>query len=45
MKFSQNYDNLKKNEEQFQAVIGASLTVFENLVHFFSENLRTYNTI
>jgi hypothetical protein len=42
MKFSQSYDNLKKNEKQFHAVIGLSLAVFENLSHFFNEDLNSY---
>jgi hypothetical protein len=42
MKFSQSYDNLKKNERQFQSVTGVSLTVFKNLNHFFSEDLKVY---
>jgi hypothetical protein len=42
MKFSQSYSNLKKNEKQFQAVTGVSLAVFENLSHFFNEDLNSY---
>ena len=42
MKFSQSYDNLKKNEKQFHAVIGLPLVVFENLRHFFNEDLNSY---
>jgi hypothetical protein len=42
MKFSQSYSNLKKNEKQFQAVTGVSLSVFENLSHFFNEDLNSY---
>lgn len=42
MKYSQSYDNLRKNEKQFQAVVGVSLLVFEKLVHFFGKDLKEY---
>lgn len=42
MGFSQSYDNLRKNEKQFQAVTGVSFAVFENLCAFFDEDLKAY---
>jgi hypothetical protein len=42
MKYSQSYDNLKKNRKQFAAVMGVSLEVFEHLNHFFNADLEAY---
>jgi hypothetical protein len=42
MKYSQSYDNLKRNRKQFQAVMGVSLEIFEHLNHFFNADLEAY---
>ncbi len=42
MSYSQSFDNLSRNDGQFQAVLGISLELFQELNTFFRADLEEY---